>query len=293
MPLMELRQAIGSPPPTTTRTRLRQLTELGILHRDRQSEFPGSVEYALGRAGDDLVEVTSVLRAWLEKAPGGPISLASTKARGVIKALADGWSSSVVRALAAAPISLTELDRLIADLNYPSLERRVSAMKMASLIRPWDGKSRGTPYTVTPWMREGVAPLLASAAWERSYLEDSSAYFGASDVEAVCLLASPLIEVSEALSGDCRLAVHLRQDGGRGIAGAVLKVRGGRVESCICRLQEVADAWVSGTARAWFQALATEDITDLESGGDCALAAAIVAGLGRRLSGHCALPPAE
>ncbi len=40
----------------------------------------------------------------------------------------------MLRALAAGSLSLTELDRLIGALSYPSLERRLVAMRLAGLV---------------------------------------------------------------------------------------------------------------------------------------------------------------
>ena len=40
----------------------------------------------------------------------------------------------MMRALAARPLSLTELDSLISDLSYPALERRLSSMRIAGLV---------------------------------------------------------------------------------------------------------------------------------------------------------------
>ena len=61
--------------------------------------------------GEELLDVAGSLDSWLQKRPGGPISLDSGAAKGVVKAFVDGWGSSVVSTLATRPMSLTELDR--------------------------------------------------------------------------------------------------------------------------------------------------------------------------------------
>ena len=40
----------------------------------------------------------------------------------------------MMRALAARPMSLTELDSGITELSYPALERRLSSMRIAGLV---------------------------------------------------------------------------------------------------------------------------------------------------------------
>src|SRR6187455_2035993 len=65
MPLLELRQAAGSPPQSTMRLYSRTLTELGIVDRQREATFGGSVEYRITPAGRDLLKVAGVLRNWL------------------------------------------------------------------------------------------------------------------------------------------------------------------------------------------------------------------------------------
>jgi len=66
--------------------------------------------------------VADTVEAWLARAPAGPIPLGSEVAKAAIKALVDGWEATMLRALAARPLSLTEFDSLIAGLSYPALE---------------------------------------------------------------------------------------------------------------------------------------------------------------------------
>ncbi len=46
---------------------------------------------------------------------------------------------------------------VISSLSYPSLERRLAAMRLAGLIEARPGNGRGTPYAVTDWLRRGIA----------------------------------------------------------------------------------------------------------------------------------------
>jgi DNA-binding HxlR family transcriptional regulator len=281
-PLVELRRAVGSPPQTTMRAQLRSLTEIGVLERRRQPEFPGSVACELGRPGRDLLAVGRSLQDWLAQAPDGGLPLGSAAAKSTIKALVEGWSSTIIRALAARPLSLTELTRLISGLNYPSLERRLGAMRLAGQIEACPGqKSRGTPYRASEWLRRAVAPLAAGASWERRHAVDGGAApIGRIDVEAAFLLAVPLLSLPPDVSGSCKLAVEVRSSEGKPhLAGVLVAVREGRVVSCVTRLRGEASAWAAGSASAWLDAVIAGEADRLEVGGDCELGLSLVDGL--------------
>jgi DNA-binding HxlR family transcriptional regulator len=286
MPLMDLRRAVGSPPQTTMRGHLRALTEIGVLERRRQNDFPGTVDYELSGPGRELLGVAGVLEAWLADSPEGAISLGNGAAKGAIKALVEGWSSTIIRALAARPLSLTELNRLISGLNYPSLERRLGALRLAGQIEACPGEGRSTPYAVTDWLRRAIAPLAVAARWERRHIPTAAAPIARIDVEATFLLAVPVLSLATDMSGSCRLAVELRN--GRGdphLAGVLVEVREGSVAACIARLQGEADAWVSGSTFTWLQAVIEANTDRFEIGGDCDLAAALFEGLHATLFG--------
>jgi DNA-binding HxlR family transcriptional regulator len=278
--LIELRRAVGSPPQTTVRGHLKTLTALGIVERRRQPEFPGAVDYELGEAGRSLLEAAETLEAWLSSCPEDSLDLGGLGARSAIKALADGWNSAIVRALAARPLSLTELNRLISELNYPSLERRLGAMRLACQIEACPGRARGTPYRASRWLREAIAPLCAAARWERRFAPAEVSPIGRLDVEAGFLLSLPLIEVPEETNGLCRLAVQLGLNGSdHSLAGVVVGVREGKAFSCVTKLSEAAEAWAVGSSQAWMEALIEGDFELLERGGDCGLAHSVLEGL--------------
>jgi DNA-binding HxlR family transcriptional regulator len=270
--LMALRRAVGSPPETTMRGHLRTLSDLAVVERNRCNSFPGSIHYTLTPAGQDLVNLAYSVQSWLDQAPRETLDLGTIGARGVIKALVEGWSSTLVRALAARPLALTELDRLIAGLNYPSIERRLGAMRMADLIEARRGSGRGTPYVATAWLRRAVAPLVGAAGWERRRLPAGAApSISRLDIEATFLLSIPLLTLPDDLTGSCRLTVELSGNG-RELAGVVVGVKDGRVEACVSHLPERADAWVSGKVGIWLQEAAPGDGSGLEIGGDRAVA---------------------
>jgi DNA-binding HxlR family transcriptional regulator len=283
--LIDLRRAVGSPPQTTMRGHLRTLTEIGVLTRSQQADFPGTVEYELGMAGRELLDVAEVLQKWLAEAPESPVSLGSVAAKSSIKAMVEGWSSMIVRALATGPLSLTDLNKLIPTLNYPAIERRLTALRLVGQIEARSGAGRGTPYAVTEWLRRAVAPIVVASNWERRHVPASATPAGSLDVEAELLLSVPLLRLAEDLSGSCRLAVEICNPGKPGrIAGVVVEIEEGRVRSCSSRLAgNHVTAWTSGSMAGWLRAVIDQDTDLLEIGGDGRLGIALLEGLHRAL----------
>lgn len=285
--LVNLRRETGSPPQTTMRKHLRVLTQLDVVARKRRDEFPGALDYELTNTGRELLAVAEVLQTWLAAAPDGPLSLGTLPAKSSVKALAEGWSTTLIRALVAKPLSLTELDALITGLSYPSLERRLLAMRLAGQVEASPGRSRGTPYIVTDWLRRAVGPLVAAARWERRHAPAEAAPISRLDIEASFLLVAPLLRLPADLSGLCRLAVEVSNGSERRLAGALVGVEEGQVAYCRARLEGDATAWASGSATAWLHAVMDRDTDRLEIGGDCGLARAILDGLN---NGLCRAP---
>jgi DNA-binding HxlR family transcriptional regulator len=284
-PLAELRRRVGSPPQTTLRKQLRALTQVGILSRQRQDALPGRPCYELTAPGTELLKVANVLQAWLAASPDGSLPLGSVAAKSATKALVDGWSTSLLRALSARPFSLTELDDLISNLSYPSLERRLTAMRYAGQIQGRPRRGRGREYAVTDWLRRAAGPLVAAARWERLNVPEATAPVTRIDTEALFLLAVPLLRLPERLSGACRLVMEVAGTKGSRLAGVVVGVGDGQVESCTARLDTSAAGWASGSAPAWLGAIAEQDTGQLEIGGDSQLARALLDGLHDALFG--------
>jgi DNA-binding HxlR family transcriptional regulator len=280
--LIALRRAAGSPPQTTMRGHLRTLTETDVLVRRRQNDFPGSLDFELTAVGQELWAVAQVLEAWLREAPEGPLTLGSSTSKSTVKALVEGWATSMVRALAARPFSLTELNGLINSLSYPSLERRLGALRLAGLIERTPGNGRGTPYAVTAWLRRAIAPLAAAARWERANAAETTAPIRRLDAEAAFLLAIPLLRLPGEPSGVCRLAVEVGP-GGERLAGVLVQVRDGEITSCVAKVQGHADAWAAGPAQGWLRAVMDGDAELLEMGGHCQLVRTLLDGLNAEL----------
>lgn len=283
--LAELRSETGVPAQTTLRAQLKRLGGTGAIAKHRRDRFPGALEYELTPVGRGLFSVAEAATRWLERAPDGPLSPAESSGRAAIKALTEGWSTTMLRALAANSLSLTELDRVISSLSYPSLERRLAALRLAGQVEAQRGNGRRTPYAVTRWTREGTGPLVAAARWERRHTPTSTPPFGRIDAETVFLLAAPLLSLPEPVSGSCRLAVELPGNDGSRLAGAVFTLERGRVVSCTSRLQGDPDAWALGSASAWLEALVCGDADRIEPGGHSRLSHALLDSL------HSALFP--
>ena len=283
--LTDLSRAVGHPPATTMRSYLKGLTDLGAVERRQEGGFPGAVAYSLTPAGAQLLAVAAALQEWLSEAPDGAIGLGNPAAKSATKALVEGWNATIVRVLAARPLALTELAKLITSISYPTLERRLTAMRRTGQLqaRRNGGASRGTPYEVTRWLRQAATPLVAAVAWEREWAATETKALSRIDIEALFLLVLPLLEMPEDLSGRCRLAVEVRSGRQPEYAGATVAVEAGRPTSLAARLEGDADAWIGGTAGTWLGWMSGGSDRSLELGGESALARALLEALGHIL----------
>jgi DNA-binding HxlR family transcriptional regulator len=274
--LLDLRQTVGSPPQSTMRVYTRTLAEIGVLERQRRNEFPATAEYSSTAAGRGLLAVADVLEAWLQTAPDGPQTTGSVAAKSSTKALAGGWSANIVRAMAARSLTLTELNILIPKISYPSLERRLGAMRLCKLIDPTPGDGRGVPYQASEWLRRAVLPITAAVAWEQRFIREPEARIGANDAEAAFLLAIPLISLGPEVSGRCRLSVEVRGGAEPIYAGVIIGIEDGVIVFCTSRLKGAVDASASGPPGAWIRQVAGASEPQLEMSGDVALSRAVV-----------------
>lgn len=280
MRLAELRKETGLPAQTTLRGHLANLVKLGVLTKRPTRQMPYAVENELTPLGLELLAVADHLEIWLEKAPDGPIALEMSAAKGAIKALVDGWESKMMRALAARPLSLTQLDRLIAELSYPALERRLASMRLAGLVEAQPGQGGGgTPYAVTTWARLGVAPLMAASHCERLHMGKDSAPVTQIDIEAAFLLATPLVGLAPDVAGSCQLEVEAGPNAAHGPTGVRVTLERGQVVSCVSQLGKSPDAFAAGTPLKWFRAVQEGSVEQLRFGAGDRLSRAVVHGL--------------
>jgi DNA-binding HxlR family transcriptional regulator len=282
MRLSDLRREVGGPAQTTLRGNLATLAEIGVLAKRGRNGKPSVLENELTPLGCELLLLADAVQAWLARAPGGPISFESAAAKAAIKALVGGWTSTIIRALAARPLTLTELDRLIDGLTYPALERRLGAMRLAEQIELCpDGDRKRRPYTATAWLREAMGPLAIACRCERRHMASDVAPFGRIDIESILLLAAPLLRLSDSASGTCQVSV---ESGAAGPAvgrawGARFQLKEGRVISCIARVEAQPESAAAGAVGPWLDALVERDAEHLTYSGDVELGREIVYGL--------------
>jgi DNA-binding HxlR family transcriptional regulator len=276
MRLGELLKELGGPSQSTLRGRLTDLVALEAVAK-RGGSMPFAVENELTDVGRGLLHVVDALAAWLSRAPEGEIPLGSVAARGAIKALVGGWESTMLRAFAARPLSLTQLDRLIAPLSYPALERRLSALRAMGLVEPVPPGDRA-PYAVSQWGREAVGPIVAAARFERLHMADVTARLTPIDVEAAFLLATPIAKLPPGTDGFCQLVAETDRDSQR-LAGVNVAVDRGTVVECVARLDPVPRNRAHGDAGTWLHAMAFRDPSPLRISGDQDLSHGLVTGV--------------
>lgn len=280
----DLRRELGNPAETTLRGHLARLEELGAIQRRVRVGGPQFAKSELTGTGVDLLIATRALEGWLSRAPDEPIRLGTVQAKGAVKALVGGWDSMLLRALAAKPLTLTQLDRLIGAFSYPALERRLSAMRATGLVEATAGHG-GTPYRVTRWTRLGVGPIVAAALFERLHMEEPPP-LSAIDIEAAFLLATPISPLPADADGVCSLAAETENGAGHGRgrrAGVEVTVDRGRIVSCITRLSGEARNFAVGPALDWCEALIHRRPEQLQVGGDAHLPNSLIHGIHAQL----------
>jgi DNA-binding HxlR family transcriptional regulator len=285
--LPDLRERIGGAAQTTLRGQVGNLRAIGALERHVRTGMPYTVENELTDVGRAILDVAEVVEAWLERAPQGPIAFGSEPAKGAIRSLVGGWSSTVLRVLAASPLSLTELSGIIPDLSYPSLERRISAMRVARQVEVLPNETgKARPYGVTNWTRQAVGPLTAAARCECEHIGEVADPLTRIDIETAFLLAVPLVRLPTGHSGSCLLAVNTGEgEGSEGQAtGVQVHLERGEVVSCASGLEQDPSTWALGTVDAWVEAVVDGLFDGLRIGGrDQELASALLEGLHRSI----------
>ncbi len=279
MRLAELRRATGLPAQTTLRGHLASLEQLGVLRKRPTDQMPYAVENELTPMGRELLDVSAELGRWLSHAPEGPVALDTSAGKGIIRALIDGWGSKIMRSLGATQMSLTELDRLIPELSYPALERRLSSMRMAGLIEARESSGAGTPYAMTDWARRGIAPLAAASRCERVHLRGSSPPITQAEIEAAFLVATPLVGLPAGTTGTCQLEVEADPTEARRQAGVAVTVERGRVIYCKSELAQAPGDFAVGSPARWFGAIREGTAHLLRFGGNRRVAEGVVVAL--------------
>ncbi len=281
--LADLRKEVGGPAQTTLRGNVETLLAVGALEKCQANGRAGVLGNALTPVGRELLVVTDAIEAWLSRAPEGPVRLESETGKAAIKALVGGWGSTMLRALAVRPFSLTELDNLITAFSYPALERRLGALRLSGCVAAVEGNGGGTPYTVSEWLRRGMAPLLAAVRCERRHMAEKTAPMTRIDIETILLLIAPLAAFERHADGTAQFAVFAGEESGARSAGIRLTVCDGELTHCTSKLEPKPESWIHGSAAAWLDALVEGRTDQLEACGDRAITLDFVDGLHRAL----------
>lgn len=275
------------PAQTTMRNALRDLRELGALRLSPEQPAQGSA-HELAPAGDALLMVGRSLTPWLREAPFDPIEAESTAAKAAIKALAEGWSSTVAREVALRPASLSELAKRIPGLSPSSVERRLVKMRETGQVAPVpDAAGRGKPYQPTRWLRRAVAPLVMAIRCESRFFAHETLPLLEPDVEAIFMLSLPLLKLPRDVNGSVALSMRIGLGSGNGHlreAGATIDFRGGKVDGLAPGIREKDMTRVQGDVEDWLKSLVSGGDAGLEySGEHVELGETIVAKLGEAL----------
>ncbi len=262
------------------------------VRKGRLPVFDMLGEGALGKSvmdaiwGREGVSAVHAVAQWLYEAPDGPLELESGAGKRAVAALADGWETTIVHALAPGPRGADDLAREIDGLGRRALRRRLDALERSGLIEAGeDPAGEDTAYAVTDWLRAGLAPLVAAARAERQREFDGAAPIEALDVEAAFHLALPLLELPEELSGSCRLAVNLAAEGRPGLTGVTAEIDRGIIVSCRPGLEKRADASATGSAAEWLDTVIEPGAKLVRTGGDKWLTGAVLTHLHKALFG--------
>jgi DNA-binding HxlR family transcriptional regulator len=242
-------------------------------------------EYRVTSGGREVLFLGFVVERWLQSAPHGPVPYDSREGERAVTALAEGWSATVVHALAREPLNFSELLERVEDPNRRTLKRHLAAMQSAGQVEALDDGSGGSLYAITDWLRAGIAPLIASARIERRDPKEGMVPIDELDVEAGFRLALPLIELPRELSGVCRLGLNLDEEEESPMTGVTTEIDLGQVVACRPGLKEKADAWASASATGWLDTVIEPDAKRVRTGGDRWLARAVLDALHRRLFG--------
>jgi DNA-binding HxlR family transcriptional regulator len=267
-------------PMATSTVKRKILQELS----DHPMRFGANREARITAAGREMLFIAFVAEQWLQNAPAGPLPFDSDDGERAVTALVDGWSSTVVHALAAQPLTLRELERAV-ECSRRALKRRLLMMQRSGQVEARPSEGEGAIYSVTDWLRAGMAPLAAAARLERHNPTEEMAPIAPLDVEAGLLLTLPLLELPAELSGSCKLGIELEVGEETRTAGATAQVEDGRVTACNVRLDGQADAWAIAPAGEWLDTVIEPDARRVKSGGNRRLARALLDGLHATLFG--------
>ena len=232
--------------------------------------------------GAQALTVALALKRWLRRSPSGPLDLGPAGLRAIIP-LAFGWSLTLVHALAREPQAAAQLREAAPALDPEVVNEYLETMRQLGQLdaRSGEGEPR---YAMTDWMREAIAPLIASVGMECRFPHRDTLLPEVLDVEAAFQMALPLVQLPPGLRGSCRLGVQI--PGGEPLmAGATVEVAQGAVASISPLLDEDPETWVTGSPLGWCETVIDPSAEKLHMDGDTELTGALLTALRERLFG--------
>ena len=272
----ELRRDAGALAQSTLRRHLGNLETAGVVIRNRLNSFPGTLNYALTEAGRELLLVVDSVERWLDRAQQGPLELATDAGKAAVKGLIDGWLTKILDPLASEPLSLTQLDTKVTSVSYPTLERRLEAMRLADQLDEGSRNGKGTPLTISNWLRVGIGPLLFAAAWEDRHTQKDADPWGRAEVESAFKIASPLLRLRPEHNGVYKVSLASKDGDRRRSESALVSIQDGDVAYCDGESKPQPDVCVSGSRAEWFSTATDPDSLGLKIDGDPSLVHGIV-----------------
>jgi hypothetical protein len=228
--------------------------------------------------------VASVLERWLSAGPSGPPALGPDRGP-ALSALLGGWSSTVIHALAARPLTVAEATEAVGGLSHDAVGEQIAAMESVGLLAVLPAETGGEQrFAVTDWLRIGIAPLAAAARMEIRHPPGDTEPIAPLDVEAAFQLALPLVSLSEELSASCRLTVPVPGRPPR-LAGAAVLVEQGKVTSVSPGLEMQSDTFATGAPIDWLDTLIDPSAAKLDTSGDLQICLGLLDGLHEKLFG--------
>jgi len=185
-----------------------------------------------------------------------------------------------VRDLVSGPRRFVELQRTLPGISTEQLRSRLNRMVADGLLTRQ--RYREVPprvdYELTERARDLIPVLGALARWGYEWSWTEPRRSEAIDVGAIFRLAPGLLTLPRSLRGTVELAVAQRSKDGETRHYALTVKRG--VVTLAERAEPDADAHVTGTERAWIDALVPDgNSKGLEIRGDTRLATAVLDGL--------------
>jgi len=186
LPLIDLRRAGRVRRPDDAAQAPEGLTT-SVPVRMRQHEFPAVGHLRLTQSGSNCSRPPRSSR--LDRTSPKVRCRLADRRRRAQSIPSSSLDAKMLRALAAKPLSLPS-STFLSGVNYPALERRLGAMRLAGRSpRPLPEKRQHSD-TRDSWLRQRL-PAVAAANWERCRAPSNREPLGRLDVEAIFLLAIP------------------------------------------------------------------------------------------------------